>query len=201
MKKKKDSKATSKKSIAKHIIEDMSKNGRFYRRKNWGYYWLELSGIKDNWTHPGRGWPYPLLAENRYSLISIFIANNYGFQQASRKNFSIVKELVKEAEINGDDYDDFNEPDKISFLVKGSKATSNSDGIAETYEVCDKCGRKLADCYCVCAHCEAGLGTCDCDDPAYDEDNYIDYPQICDMCGHDITIDNLANCACDWVDD
>ncbi|MDV5165787.1 MAG: hypothetical protein R2568_03435 [Candidatus Scalindua sp.] len=111
MKKKKDSKSKLKRSTAKlNVVEDMIKKGRIFRRKNWGYYWIDLSGIKDK-KHPNGETPYELTTRTRHSLMSVFIDYQYDLKHGSKKNFSIIKRLIKEAEINGDDYYDFNEPE------------------------------------------------------------------------------------------
>ncbi len=194
MKRKKDSKATSKKSIAKHIIEDMTKNGRFYRRKNWGYYWLDLSGIKDK-KHPNGETPYEITNKTRLSLMSVFLDYQYDLKHGSKKNFSTIKKLIKEAEINGDDYYDFNEPDKpcpdcSGFAHKcdcsiNAFLANGDDDIVEEYEVCAICGRKLEDCLCSEEKIER---ECNFD---VNEEMKFRY-EICHLCGSE-----LMYCVCD----
>ncbi len=194
-KKGKGIKATSKGSTAKHnVVEDMAKNGRFYRRKNWGYYWLDLSGIKDK-KHPKGKTPYELTTRTRFSSISVFLARNYDLKHGSKKNFSIIKKLIIEAEINGDDYYDFNEPDKpcpdcSGFAHKcdcsiNAFLANGDDDIVEEYEVCNICGRKLEDCLCSEEKIER-----ECN---FDINEYMEYRY--DFCG--LCCNELMYCVCD----
>ena len=130
--------------MTKYILEDMARNGRFYHREPWGkekkeYYWFDFYG--DN--NP----EYRLTNKNIRAYFSCYLEEYYGLKQASTENIYTVKQLVKAAKKNSDNYYDLHPPDKYRESQEDDFDDDGGESVL-LYHVCNICGRKLEDCLC-----------------------------------------------------